>query len=181
MPRIAPVEWNELDLGSRNLIEEGLTSGMYPEPIAMQVVANSPEALAGMHAGYASVFGRSALGSRIQELVRIRSAQLNGCDLCAAARKAPSISTACEIAQPEDPRESAALRLLDLMINNHHAIDEDVLRDLAKVFSAREIIELGWFCGTCIGTHRFMHMMDMIGTEPPIIAAGQPAQESLGA
>lgn len=179
MPRIAPIEWNDLDPGSRILIEEGVQSGMYPAPAAMQVVANSPEALAAMHAGYRAVFRRSALGARLQELIRIRSARLNGCDMCAAARKEESIADEgadCAVdSLPDDPRERAALQLLDMMIRDHHAIDDGVIRELSRHFSAREIIELGWFCGNCIGTHRFMHMLDMVGTEPPIIAAGAGA------
>jgi AhpD family alkylhydroperoxidase len=174
MPRIAPVAWNDLDAASRAAIEDGINTGMYPEPVAMQVIANSPEALAGMHASYAAVFGKSALGTRLQELIRIRSALLNGCDMCAAARKDASLreeELACEAPIPADPRERAALKLLDLMVRDHHAIGDDMLRELATVFTTREIVELGWFCGTCIGTHRFMHMLDMLGTEEPILAA----------
>jgi AhpD family alkylhydroperoxidase len=145
---------------------------MYPEPVAMQIVANSPEALAGMHAGYEAVFGRSALGQRLQELIRIRSAQLNGCDMCAAARKDQSLDEAelaCAAPLPADPRERAALRLLELMTRDPLAIDDAVVAGLGEVFSAREIVELGWFCGSCIGTHRFMHMLDMLGSAPPLV------------
>ncbi len=34
--------------------------------------------------------------------------------------------------------------------------------------------ELGWFRGSGIGGHRFMHMLDMLGTEEPILAAAAP-------
>jgi alkylhydroperoxidase family enzyme len=132
-----------------------MANGMYPEPVSTQVVANSPQALAAMHQSYAAVFGKSALGGRIQELVRIRSTQFNGCDLCAAARKDETIDTACEAALPDDPREAAAVRLLQTMVCNHHAIDDDVLRDLARHFSEGEIVGLGRICGNYIVTHRF--------------------------
>lgn len=171
MPRIAPVPWDRLDDASRALIEQGMASGMYPEPVAMQVVANSPGALAGMHAGYAAVFQRGALGHRLQELIRIRSAQLNGCDMCAAARKeAPPGEAECAVVLTDDPGERAALALLEAMVGDHHAIGDATLLELARYFSTAQIVELGWFCGNCIGTHRFMHMLDMLGTEPPVLA-----------
>ena len=178
MPRIAPVPWDRLDSASRALIEEGLASGMYPEPSAMQVLANSPEALEGMHAAYEAVFQRSSLGHRLQELLRIRSAQLNGCDMCAAARKAEAPDApVCEAALTDDPRERAALALLEAMIRDHHAIGDATLIELARYFSTQQIVELGWFCGSCIGTHRFMHMLDMLGTDPPVLRALAPAGE----
>jgi alkylhydroperoxidase family enzyme len=175
MPRIAPKSWESLDSASRRRIEEGKASGMYPETSSMRVIAHSPEALAAMHDSYKAVFGKGALGLRLQELIRIRSAQLNGCDLCAGARKDESLTDA-DLACMWDSdtgqyneRERLALRLLTLMATDHHKIDSNVFRELAQVFSAREVVELAWFCGNCIGTHRLMHALDMIGTEPPIL------------
>jgi alkylhydroperoxidase family enzyme len=179
MARIAPKPWDQLDAGSRRRIEEGKASGMYPETTSMCVVAHSPEALAAMHESYKAVFGKSALGQRLQELIRIRSAQLNGCDLCAAARKDDSVSDAdiaCEIdgAGPLNERERLALRLLTVMATDHHKIDSNTFHELAVVFSTREVVELVWFCGNCLGTHRFMHALDMMGTESPILGLDEP-------
>jgi alkylhydroperoxidase family enzyme len=175
VPRIAPKPWDKLDDASRRRIEEGQASGMYPEISAMCVIAHSPEALAAMHDSYKAVFGKSALGQRLQELIRIRSAQLNGCDLCAGARKDESLTDAdiacmldADVGQ-YDERERLALRLLTVMATDHHKIDSNTFRGLAKVFSTREVVELVWFCGNCIGTHRLMHALDMIGTEAPIL------------
>ena len=181
MARIAPKPWDRLDSASRRRIEEGKASGMYPETSSMCVVAHSPEALAAMHEGYKAVFGKSALGQRLQELIRIRSAQLNGCDLCADARKDESLSDAdiaCEIESDGgalDERERLALRFLTLMATDHYKIDSTTFRELAKVFGAREVVELAWFCGNCIGTHRFMHALDMLGSDAPILGLDEPA------
>jgi alkylhydroperoxidase family enzyme len=181
VPRIAPKPWESLDAASRRRIEEGKASGMYPETSSMCVIAHSPEALAAMHDSYKAVFGKSALGLRLQELIRIRSAQLNGCDLCAGARKDESLTDA-DIACLLDSdggqyneRERLALLLLTLMATDHHKIDSNIFRELAKVFSTREVVELTWFCGNCIGTHRLMHALDMLGAEPPILGFAEPA------
>jgi alkylhydroperoxidase family enzyme len=181
MARVAPKPWDHLDTGTRRRIEEGRASGMYPETTSMCVVAHSPEALAAMHDSYKAIFGKSALGGRLQELIRIRSAQLNGCDLCAAARKDESLSEAdiaCEIegSGALDERERLALRVLTLMATDHHKIDSNTFRELATLFSTREVVELLWFCGNCIGTHRFMHALDMMGTEAPIFGV-RPSHE----
>ena len=179
MPRIAPKSWDKLDPASRHRIEEGKASGMYPEDSAMRVIAHSPEALAAMHDSYKAVFGKSALGQRLQELIRIRSAQLNGCDFCAGARKDESVTDAditCMLdadAGRYNERERLALRLLTLMATDHHKIDSDVFRELANVFNTREVVELAWFCGNCIGTHRLMHALDMTGTDVPIMGVGE--------
>lgn len=179
MPRVAPKAWDKLDPASRRRIEEGRSSGMYPEERSMCVIAHSPEALAAMHDSYKAVFGKSALGQRLQELIRIRSAQLNGCDLCAGARKDESLTDA-DIACLLDgdsgqynERERLALRFLTLMATDHHKIDGDLFRELARSFDTREVIELAWFCGSCIGTHRLMHALDMMGTEAPILGVDE--------
>lgn len=181
MPRIAPKAWDQLDPASRHRIEEGMANGMYPETSAMRVIAHSPEALAAMHDSYKAVFGNSALGQRLQELIRIRSAQLNGCDLCATAVKDESLTSAdvaCAIdadAVQYSERERLALRFLTLMATDPQRLDANVFRELAKAFNTREVVELAWFCGNCIGTHRLMHALDMLGTEAPILGIEEPA------
>lgn len=180
MPRIAPVPWDQLQPEARRLIEEGLASGMYTMALPLQIVAHSPNALEGMHGSYKAVFGRSAVGPRIIELMRLRSAQLAACEPCSLSRKDPTVTeadVAC-LAEPErlsgDRREILALRLVDLMATDHHAIDDDFLRELASAFSVEEIVEMGWYAGTLVGGHRFMHMLDALGDGQPVIGADVP-------
>lgn len=187
MPRIAPLPWDSLDPESRRRIEEGVASGMYPETSAMRVMAHSPEALEAMHEGYRAIYGRSALGQRLQELLRIRSAQLNGCDLCAAARKDESLTDEdirCMLEADTgaySQRERLALRLLTLMAADPQHIDGAIFRELGQHFTTREVVELAWFCGNCLGVHRMMHALDMLGQEPPILGLETAAVSSAGA
>jgi alkylhydroperoxidase family enzyme len=177
MARIAPKAWDALDPASRRRIEEGVATGMYTETDSMRIMAHSPEAFAGMHESYKAVFKAGTMGMRLQELLRIRSAQLNGCDLCASSRKDDamqdedlSCAVDAEGAQYTE-RERLALRLLTLMATDHHKIDAAFFRQLATVFNAREVIEVAWFCGQCIGTHRLMHALDVIGNDAPVLGA----------
>jgi len=82
MARVAPVPWDDLSDDARARIDGGLASGMYSTPLPVQIVAHSPSALRSMDESYKAFFGRSAIGQRLQELVRLRSAQLGACEPC---------------------------------------------------------------------------------------------------
>ena len=53
---------------------------------------------------------------------------------------------------------------------DHHAIDADFYRQLAEVFTAAQIIELGFSCAQSMGLHRFIHTLEVFGTDDPVIA-----------
>ena len=38
------------------------------------------------------------------------------------------------------------------------------------MFTAAQIVELGFVCANTMGLHRFLHTLDLYGTEPPVIA-----------
>ena len=82
MARVAPIPWEHLGDEARTRIEAGHASGMYSTPVPVQIIAHSPNALRSMDESYKAFFGRSAIGQRLQELVRIRSAQLGDCRPC---------------------------------------------------------------------------------------------------
>ena len=56
------------------------------------------------------------------------------------------------------------MEFLDLLSADHHAIDDEIYRRLGEVFTAAQIIELGFTCATAMGTHRFIHTLDLFGT-----------------
>lgn len=176
MPRIQPIAWDELDHDIRRRIEAGMASGMYSTPVPLQVVAHSPPALRAMDDSYRALFRAGLLDQRIQELVRLRSAQLGSCEPCSASRKDESI-TDDDVACLVDPgasgftdRERLALRFVDLLATDHLALDAAFYRELGQVFSPGEVVELGWFVGQMIGVHRFMHTLDFAGTDEPVVA-----------
>jgi alkylhydroperoxidase family enzyme len=67
-------------------------------------------------------------------------------------------------------QERLAVQFLDLLSADHHAIDDDFYRELGKVFTAAQIIELGFSCASSMGLHRFIHTLDVFGTDEPVIA-----------
>jgi alkylhydroperoxidase family enzyme len=175
MPRIEPIPFEELPDEARQRIEAGMATGMYTIPVPMQIVAHSPLVLRAMDEGYKAHFRDGVLGQRLQELLRIRSAQLNSCQPCSLSRKDDSISeddVAClaDLDERQYTRpELLALRFLDQFAQDHHSIDDDTFRDLAEEFSLEQIIELGWLCAQFVGGHRFMHTLDALGSGEPVL------------
>lgn len=176
MARIEPIPWEALPGESRELIQAGLDGGMYTTPLPLQIIAYSSAALRAMHASYAATFRQGALEPRLVELLRLHSAQAGACAPCSASRKDASISeadVACLVDPGSErftPREAAALRFFDELAERHHAIDDARFRELAKHFSAAEIVELGYLCATNLGLHRFMHCLGILAEGEPVLA-----------
>ncbi len=174
MPRIEPIPWDEIDRTVRAPLEAGLASGAYTTPVPLQILAYA-DRVSGDGGGHPN-FPGSVLDAKLLELLRIRSAQLGGCAPCMASRKVETVSAddvTC-IANPAlrsdlTERERRALRFLDLLAGDHHAIADDTYASLAEVFSTAEIVALGITCGRMIGTHRFIHTLDVFGDSPPVI------------
>src|SRR5438094_9124206 len=66
-------------------------------------------------------------------------------------------------------QERLAVTFIDLLSADHHAIDADFYRELAQVFTAAQIVELGFTCAQSMGLHRFIHTLDVFGTDEPVI------------
>ena len=167
---------DELAPEPRRIIEEGVADGLYATPIPLQIFAYKTQQILMTNAAR-SVWGKeSLLGGRILELLRIRSAQLGECQPCMQSRKHDSITdedVACLLAPGQGElteQERLAVQFLDLLSADHHAIDDEVYRELGKVFTAAQIIELGFACANSMGLHRFIHTLDVYGSSDPVIA-----------
>lgn len=176
MPRIEPIPMEELAQEPRRIIEDGVADGTYATPVPLQIFAYRTQQILATHAARLAWGHQSLLGPRLLELIRIRSAQLGECQPCMQSRKHESITDddiACLVAPGHDAlneQERLALEFLDLLSADHHAIDADLYRELAEVFSAAQIIELGFTCANAMGVHRFIHTLDVFGDAPPVVA-----------
>ena len=176
MPRIEPIPLDELAEEPRRIIVEGVADGTYATPIPLQIFAYKTMQIMMTNAARGMMGKQSLLGARIVELIRIRSAQLGECQPCMQSRKHDSITdedVACLIAPGGSQlteQERLAVKFLDLLSADHHAIDDEVYRELGEVFTAAQIIELGFTCANTMGVHRFIHTLDVFGTSPPVIA-----------
>jgi alkylhydroperoxidase family enzyme len=175
VPIIEPIPLESLPPRSKEIIETGMAQGLYATPLPLQVFAYRSQILESTHAKRTARRGGTVLGGRILELLRIRSAQLGECQPCMQSRKHDSITdddVACLVGEDRselDPQERMALRFLDLLSADHHAIDADFYRQLGEVFTTAQIVELGFSCAEMMGLHRFIHTLDIFGTEPPVL------------
>ncbi|MCW2530204.1 MAG: hypothetical protein JWM76_5064 [Pseudonocardiales bacterium] len=177
MPRIEPIPYDELDPELRSRFDAGLAEGRYTMTGPLQIYAYAKDETIAMDEAYRLTFRKGRLGPRMEELIRIRSAQLNGCAPCSSSRKDDSISDediACLIDTSDgsslDERELLALNFLRLMCLDPFAIDDDTFRGLAKAFTTPEIVELGMMCARFIGGHRWTHALDVFSQSEPLLA-----------
>ena len=176
MPIIEPIPHDQLSPVSRTVIEDGEADGLYATPVPLQIFAYHTRQLLAMDETRRARGGGSLLGGRILELIRIRSAQLGECQPCMQSRKHDSITdedVACLLdvgAGNLTDQERLAIMFIDLLSADHHAIDADFYRQLAEVYTAAQIVELGFTCAGSMGIHRFLHTLEIFGTDPPVIA-----------
>ena len=184
MARIEPIPFDELPAETRSLIENGLSEGMYTNPLPLQIVAYSSVALKAMDAQYRETFRRGVLEPRLVELVRLHSAEVNACEPCSQSRKDESVTeddVACLVELDRSrftEREYRALRFLELFATDHHAIDDDTFRWLAEVFTTAEVVELGYLCSQDLAGHRFMHTLGVLSGSAPILAYSRDAVDA---
>jgi alkylhydroperoxidase family enzyme len=176
--RIEPIPMDELAPKVRKIIEDGVADGTYATPVPLQIFAYRTQQILMTHAARGAWGQQSLLGGRILELIRIRSAQLGECQPCMQSRKHDSITdedVACLIAPGSSDlteQERLAVQFLDLLSADHHAIDDEFYRELGQVFTAAQIVELGFTCASSMGLHRFIHTLDVFGAGNPVIAYG---------
>jgi alkylhydroperoxidase family enzyme len=186
MPRIEPIPWDELRPEQRAAMQTGMDAGAYRIALPLQILAYAEHERVPDDGDRHPNFPRHLLDGKLLELLRIRSAQLGGCEPCMESRKVEGATeevVAC-LAIPTlrdelSNRERLALEFLDLLATDHHRIGDDLYRRLAAHFTTAEIIELGSTCGHMIGTHRFLHTLDVFGDSDPIIAYA-PEQVGVG-
>ena len=175
MPRIEPIPLEELAPEPRRIIEEGVADGTYATPIPLQIFAYKTSQILMTNAARSAWGQQSLLGGRLLELLRIRSAQLGECQPCMQSRKHDSITeedVACLVAPGGSElteQERLAVEFLDLLSADHHAIDDEFYRRLSEVFTAAQIVELGFACANSMGLHRFIHTLDVFGGDAPVI------------
>jgi alkylhydroperoxidase family enzyme len=176
VPRIEPIPLDELADEPRRIIEEGVARGVYATPVPLQIFAYQTSRLRATDAARQVMGQGPLLGGRIHELIRIRSSQLGECQPCMQSRKHDSITdedVTCLLAPGHDqldPQERIAVEFLDLLSADHHAIDDAFYARLSEMFTAAQIVELGFTCAQTMGLHRFLHTLDVSGTGPPVIA-----------
>jgi alkylhydroperoxidase family enzyme len=177
MPRIQPIPFDDLPQSQKDMINEGMATRAFSDPLPLQIMAYAHHEHIPDDGDRHPNFPRHLLDGRLLELLRIRSAQLGGCEPCMASRKVDGASeeaVAC-MAGPSSgaeltPRETIALEYLQRLATDHFSIGDEMYRRLAEHFTTAEIVELGLTSSHMIGTHRFVHTLNIYGDTDPVIA-----------
>jgi alkylhydroperoxidase family enzyme len=175
MPRIQPIPLEHFDAHTRADLERIVAEHRASSHTFLRILGYHPAYFQQTVAGLQQRGGEGLLGSRLQELIRLRSAQIGGCDECSRARYSDAVSeadVACVVAGGDgdlSERERLALRYVTLMHTDHHRVDDAFFRELAQHFTTAEIIELAMLTATLLGYHRFLHALDILGTDAPVI------------
>ncbi len=180
MPRVQPVPTDQLTPRARAMLQEGFDNGAYNDnsgqlPPSMRTLAWSTHALSVAHAGAMAGWRSGLLDDKLRELVRIRSAQVNGCANCSAAIKEDGVSgddVACMIDldfSKFSPREAAALAYVTKFGVDHHAIEDADIQALLEHFSPAELVELIHYAAQMLGSHRMFSVFKVIGDSEPLV------------
>ncbi|WP_046259493.1 carboxymuconolactone decarboxylase family protein [Streptomyces sp. WM6386] len=176
MTAVEPVPRADLDQELNVLIGKARASRALSSDLAVRIWAHRPELAKAQLQLQREVHEGRLLDGRLMELVRLRIAALNDCRACQVARKSDDVSeeeVACLSA--DDPRftarEAAALRFAELFAIDHLAVDDVVLGELNRHFTAAEIVELGMFAALMLGSGRLVRVLRAYEDDdrPPVI------------
>ncbi len=182
MPRIEPVPYEELDPELRRRFDAGLADGRYASTVSQQIRAYARNHAISTDEVSRLTFRKGLLEPRLLELIRVRSAQIEGCEPCLVARGEPTVIGEDDVASMLNleaggftSRERMGLRFVELFCLGAHAVRDDTFRELATEFTTGEIVELGHLCSRALSNHRWTYVLDIFGGSEPAIRY-DPAQ-----
>ena len=175
MSRIPSVPREQFDAELLALVSGTDKSERELHPTAIR--AHHPEIAKAYLRFGAALRQHAVLPARLKELVRLRIAFFNQCRSCMAMRYADAVddgvteSLVCSLERPQEaddlsPAEKAALRYAELLATDHLAIDDAIHAELARHFDHRAVVELGMYCGMCVGFGRLAATWSMVEDLP---------------
>jgi AhpD family alkylhydroperoxidase len=184
MSRIPSVPFDQFDAELRALVSGTDKSQRELHPTAIR--AHHPEIAKAYLRFGAAMRQHGVLPARLKELVRLRIAFFNQCRSCMAMRYADAVdagvseSLVCSLERPQDAAdltdaEKVALRYAERLATDHLAIDDAMHAELAQHFDHRAVVELGMYCGMCVGFGRLAATWSMVEDLPERFQADDDA------
>ncbi len=158
-PFIDPLDDDELRPDVADAILGAHRDGVLSSTVLPRIWARRPDLARAQIALQSRFYDSSVLPGRLLELVRLRIASLNDCEVCQISRKSDDVTEddiACLVDADEhfSPAERAALSFVTLFSTDHLALGEDEMSCLREHFSDDEVVELGMFAGLMVGSGR---------------------------
>jgi AhpD family alkylhydroperoxidase len=154
------------------------------QPDVIKALMLRPDLATAVGAMNAAV-GRSTLDWRLHEVLRMRVAEINGCQTCLTWRTPEAIDAGVTddlLADVRDwrasarftPREQVALEFTELFCGHSVGISDDLIARLEEHFDAGEIVELALVIGKYLSQGRFMQVLGLDQTcDIPMPTSGE--------
>ncbi|GAB3101669.1 carboxymuconolactone decarboxylase family protein [Aestuariicella hydrocarbonica] len=165
MPRITPVNIEDLPLALGAGIAHARNSGVLSTPVPVQVWAHRPPLAQAWLATLQTFHDHALLSERERELIRLKIASVTQCQACQLARKSETISEEDIACLSTDDarfttRESAALDFAGKFAGDYMAIDDVSYIQLQNHFSTAEIVELNMYCALMLAGGRMTYVQE---------------------
>lgn len=163
-PLIAPVPDDELSPEVASAIAAARHDGALSSNVLPRIWARRPELAQAQIALHRRFYDSSILPERLLELVRLRIASINQCEVCQTSRKSADVSEediACLAG--DDPRftpaERAALAFAEAFAVDHLGMGPYDIDRLRSHFTTDEIVEIAMFAALMVGSGRLAYAL----------------------
>lgn len=158
-PLVTPLNAEELEPDVSAAIDVAQRAGVLASTVLPRIWARRPDLAHAQIALQSRFYDSSVLPGRLLELVRLRIASINQCQVCQISRKSSEVTDEDTACQSDDngrfsPAEQAALSFATLLAADHLAIGEEQIASLSEHFTDEEIVELGMFAALMVGSGR---------------------------
>ncbi|RAV03869.1 carboxymuconolactone decarboxylase family protein [Mycolicibacter senuensis] len=170
-PLIAPVPDAELSPDLAAAITGAVRDGALSSTVLPRIWARRPELAQAQIALHRRFYDSSVLPGRLLELVRLRIAAINQCEVCQTSRKSADVSEediACLAG--DDPRfspaERAALAFAEAFATDHLSLGPADFDRLGDHFNTDEIVEIAMFAAQMVGSGRLAYALRAFESRP---------------
>lgn len=167
-PLITPVLDSELPSDVAAAILQAQQDGALSSTVLPRIWARRPELAHAQIALQSRFYDSAILPDRLLELVRLKIAQINQCQVCQSSRKSDDVSEDDIARLADDGRftasENAALSFATALAADHLSIGADEIASLRKHFTEDEAVELGMFAALMVGSGRLAYAFRAFGS-----------------
>jgi alkylhydroperoxidase family enzyme len=168
-PLVAPLDDEALAPDVAAAITAAQRDGALSSTVLPRIWARRPELAHAQIALQSRFYDSAVLPGRLLELVRLRIASINQCQVCQTSRKSDDVTEDDVACLADDdagftPAERAALSFATALAADHLSIGADEIDALRGHFTDDQIVELGMFAALMSGSGRLAYAFRAFGS-----------------
>lgn len=168
-PLIAPVDNEDLAPDIAAAISRAQRNDALSSTVLPRIWAHRPQLAHAQITLQSRFYDSPVLPGRLLELVRLRIAALNQCQVCQTSRKSDDVSEDDIVCLSDDDglfsaAEQAALTFATALAADHLSIGKDEIDSLLGYFSTEQVVELGMFAALMLGSGRLAYAFRAFGS-----------------